>query len=98
MTQPNIQTPQPTPVPAKGKIKTIDSLKTFVVAAVIMGPFSLPLLWRNPRFKWPLKVAGSVIVLVSTWFFLRFAGQLAEHQLKQFEALKAQIEQARQQQ
>ena len=78
------------------KIKTIDSMKTFLMATAALGPFALPLLWRNPRYKWPTKVAASIAVLAFTWLLLHFAETYLKDQLEQFEQLKAQLEQARQ--
>lgn len=87
--EPQTQSPAP-------KVRTIDSMKTFLIATAVLGPFALPLLWRNPRFKWSTKVAGSVAVLVFTWALLHFAGGVMKGQLEQLEQLKEQLEQARQ--
>ena len=57
----------------KSKIKVIDSLWTFIVAVAFLGPFALPLLWRNPRFSLEKKVLGSLFILGFTWYLLLFS-------------------------
>jgi Na+/proline symporter len=52
----------------KTKIKVIDSLWTFAIAVAFLGPFALPLLWRNPRFTTRTKVMGSIFVVLLTLF------------------------------
>lgn len=56
-------------------MRVIDNLWTFLVATALMGPFALPLLWRNPRFKMQTKVLGSLAVLVFTYFLTKFAAE-----------------------
>lgn len=52
--------------PGKEKIRVIDSLWTFLVAVAVVGPFALPLLWRNPRYRVRTKVVASVLVIALT--------------------------------
>jgi hypothetical protein len=67
------------------KPKIIDSLWTFLVATAVIGPFALPLLWRNPRYKTSTKIAGSIAVLAFTaflmWGFGRFMKMMTEQLL-----------------
>jgi hypothetical protein len=60
--------PMETPKP-----KFIDSFWTFLVATLFVGPFALPLLWRNPRYKRSTKIIGSVVVLAFTALLIWFA-------------------------
>lgn len=71
----------------KGKIKVIDSLWTFLVATAFLGPFALPLLWRNPRFKVQTKVIGSIAVLLFTYFLMKFAAEFIGDQVKVLDEL-----------
>lgn len=50
------------------KVRVIDSLWTFSVAVVCVGPLALPLLWRNPRFKSSTKIIGSLVIVAITVF------------------------------
>ncbi len=44
-----------------------------------IGPFALPLLWRNPRFKTSTKIAGSVIILIVTLVCVWIVKRSAEY-------------------
>ncbi|NBX93645.1 MAG: hypothetical protein EB078_01205 [Proteobacteria bacterium] len=48
------------------KIKMIDSLWLFITATAFLGPFALPLLWRNPRYSKKTKVSASVFIILLT--------------------------------
>lgn len=50
----------------KPKIKTIDSLWVFLIATAVLGPFALPLLWRNPRWSKVTKTVGTLFILALT--------------------------------
>jgi hypothetical protein len=65
-----METKPPPPTPEK-KVRVIDSLWTFLVAVACLGPFALPLLWRNPRYSITTKVAASVAVILFTWFLFK---------------------------
>lgn len=69
------------PNPSK-KVRVIDSLWTFLVATACLGPFALPLLWRNPRFRVHTKVLGSLAVLAFTYFLTKFASDFLQDQMK----------------
>jgi hypothetical protein len=75
------------------KIRVIDSLWTFCVAVAVLGPFALPLLWRNPRFGWKPKLAGSIAVIVFTIILLWGSKEFISSQV---ELLKAISESTRQ--
>ena len=82
---------------AQPKVKRIDSLWTFIVATAVLGPFALPLLWRNPRFKVSTKLIASVAILVFTYFLLKFSKDYVESQWDQMQQiLEMAREQARQ--
>jgi hypothetical protein len=74
------------------EVKVIDSLWTFIVALACLGPFALPLLWRNPRFSRRIKVVGTVFIVIFTagltWWFADSSSQL----MKQVQELKSMQE------
>lgn len=39
-----------------------------IMAFLFVGPFALPLLWRNPRFSQKTKIIVSVIVIILSYF------------------------------
>jgi hypothetical protein len=39
-----------------------------VIAIIFLGPFALPLVWKNPRYTTTVKMAVTVVVLVMTYF------------------------------
>ncbi|MGB8226933.1 MAG: hypothetical protein WCE45_08760 [Sedimentisphaerales bacterium] len=42
----------------------------FVIALLCVGPFALPLMWFNPRYKLITKVVVSVAVIgITIWFY-----------------------------
>ncbi len=40
----------------------------FVVGFLLVGPFALPLLWFNPKFKPVTKIVGTVVTLVISYY------------------------------
>ena len=60
----------------------IDSLWTFFVAVAILGPFALPLLWRNPRFQAKTKILASIGVILWTYFLVSGFGKILQWEMK----------------
>jgi len=50
----------------RNKIKIIDSIWIFFLATAILGPFALPLLWRNPRWSFSAKALGTALIVFLT--------------------------------
>jgi len=48
------------------KTKWYHSTRTIVIAILCIGPFALPLVWNNPRYKMNTKVVVTVVVTVFT--------------------------------
>lgn len=86
MANPQLKTPAsaPEPVPSR-KTRVIDSVWTFVVAAFVVGPFALPLLWRNPKIKTWAKIAGTIVVVGITYFAIRSSQLAIEQALQQLQ-------------
>jgi RsiW-degrading membrane proteinase PrsW (M82 family) len=53
-----------------------NSLWTFIVAIAFIGPFALPLLWRNPRYSKMTKAIVSVAIIVLTIYLLWLSGSV----------------------
>jgi len=51
---------------ARPKTKWYHSTRTIVIAILCIGPFALPLVWNNPRYKMNTKVVVTVVVTVFT--------------------------------
>ncbi len=59
-----------TAVQAGVKKKWYFSTYWFVIALLCVGPFALPLMWFNPRYKLITKIIVSVAVIaVSIWLY-----------------------------
>lgn len=50
--------------------KLMENIWTFIGAVLIVGPFALPLLWRNPRYSRLTKVSWSFLVIALTVLLL----------------------------
>lgn len=69
---------------AEAKPKWYFSNYWFVIGLLCVGPFALPLMWFNPRYKLITKIIVSVVVIVLTiWLYREFksAYHLAMQQL-----------------
>jgi hypothetical protein len=52
------------------KTKWYFSNAVVVVALLSIGPFALPLVWLNPRYKTHIKILLTIIILGSSiWFY-----------------------------
>jgi hypothetical protein len=63
----------------ESKIKVIDNPWTFHIAALFIGVFALPLLWRNPHFSRQSKWFISMTIVTVTTLVLFFGSQLLDH-------------------
>jgi len=68
-------------------VRVIDTLWTFAVAVAFLGPFALPLLWRNPRFTWKSKIAGSIFVVLFTVGLMWFTGTYLSAKLDELQMM-----------
>ena len=66
------------------KTRVIDSLWTFVVAATVLGPLALPLLWRNPKVKLKWKIVATIVISLVTWWIFRGTELALDRALEQF--------------
>jgi len=42
-----------------------------VISILTIGPFALPLLWRNPRYSRLFKTITTVVILILSWSLFR---------------------------
>ena len=40
----------------------------FILAVLAVGPFALPLLWLNPKLSMTVKIVGTIVVLVISYY------------------------------
>jgi hypothetical protein len=69
---------------AGAKTKWYFATYWFVIALMCIGPFALPLMWFNPRYKLITKIILSVVIIaLSIWLYIQFkaALNLAKQQL-----------------
>jgi len=71
----------------KKPVRVIDSLWTFFIAVAVAGPFALPLLWRNPRFKVTTKVTASIAIIVYTVLLTKWATSIFTDLLDQYQEI-----------
>jgi len=57
-----------------------------ILALLVIGPFALPMVWKNPRYKIVTKAIVTVVVLIGTvllmylmvWFYTQFLNQFSQ--------------------
>ncbi len=68
----------------KPKTKWYYSTSAIVISLLVIGPFALPLVWKNPKYKPITKIIITIVVIVVTiWFcylvvdmYLRFINEI----------------------
>ncbi|UCF00169.1 MAG: zinc ribbon domain-containing protein [Planctomycetota bacterium] len=73
--------------PKKQVGKWYFSTPVVIIALLCVGPFALPLVWLNPRYKIITKFAGTCIVIGLTILCSYFVGQIYRNLMEQVEAL-----------
>ena len=66
------------------KTKWYYSTSAIVISLLVVGPFALPLVWKNPKYKVITKVIITIVVITATiWFcylvvdmYLRFINEI----------------------
>ena len=65
------------------------STQSIVVAVLILGPFALPMLWLNPKYKLFWKIFWTSVILAITWATFVYTGallDLLQQKLSEFNA------------
>ena len=65
------------PQPQEKQKPFIDNIWTFLISTALIGPFALPLLWRNPKYSKHTKWIVTLLVLALTGFLIWFSGYVA---------------------
>ncbi len=60
---------------------------SIVLALLCLGPFALPLVWRNPRYKTATKAAITVLVLAVVALYIHLAVSVLQRLNSQLDAL-----------
>ena len=50
--------------PSNSKGKWYHSTSSIVISLLVLGPFALPIVWSNPRYKITVKIIISVVVIL----------------------------------
>ncbi len=69
----------------KVKTWTADTVPYVIVMLLVIGPFAIPLLWQSRKFSTPLKITGTVVVILVAFLaiaFTMFAGSFLEPLMK----------------
>ena len=73
--------------PPRSKTKWYYSTITVIIAVLAVGPFSLPLVWRNPRYSFVTKLAVTVGIIALTVVLCYIMGEMYKNMLDQIRAL-----------
>ena len=75
----------------KPKTKWYYSTSAIVIGLLVLGPFALPLVWKNPKYEVITKVIITIVVIgVTIWLcylFCYFMGQMYQPLIKELNAL-----------
>jgi len=86
----NTDTPdvKSTSTPPSTTQTVLNSWWTLVVAILVMGPFALPLLWRNPRAEKSTKIWVSVLVIGGTVTLVIYTINIGSRVFEQLQQLQ----------
>ena len=63
------------------------STATIVIGLLVVGPFALPLVWKNPKYKVVTKAVITVVVVVVTIWLCYLVGEMYERLIDEVNAL-----------
>jgi len=72
---------------AKPKTKWYYSASFIVIALLVVGPFALPLLWKNPKYKVITKVIITIVVIAVTIWLCYLMGHMYQGLINEVNAL-----------
>lgn len=73
--------------PPRSKTKWYYSTITVIIAVLAVGPFAIPLVWRNPRYSFATKLAVTVGIIALTAVLCYIMGEVYKNMLDQIRAL-----------
>jgi uncharacterized membrane protein YvbJ len=68
---------------AKPTTRWYCSTSAIVVGLLGLGPFALPLVWINPKYKIITKIIITIVVIVVSIWLCQIMGQMYQHIIKQ---------------
>ena len=71
----------------KQKTKWYYSTSAIVIGLIVIGPFALPLVWKNPKYKVTTKLIITIVVIAVTIWLCHLAGQMYQQLIKQVNTL-----------
>jgi len=71
----------------KPKTKWYYSTSAAVIGMITLGPFALPLVWKNPKYKVITKVIITIVVIVFTIWLCYLTGHMYQQLMQQINAL-----------
>ena len=71
----------------KSKTKWYYSTSAVVIGLLFLGPFALPLVWRNPKYEVITKVIITIVVIVVTIWLCYLMGQMYQRLIERVNAL-----------
>lgn len=63
------------------------SIWAIVVGLITLGPFALPLVWKNPKYKPITKIIVTIVVIVVTIWLCYLTGKLYQQFIEQMTTL-----------
>ena len=74
-------------VTVRPKTKWYYSTSAIVIGLLVVGPFALPLVWKNPKYQVITKVVITVAVIAVTIWLFYLTGQMYQRLIQQINAL-----------
>jgi len=73
----------------RGRLKTkwYYSTSVIVIGLLVIGPFALPLVWKNPKYKAAVKVIITIVVIAVTILLCYLTGQMYQRLMQQIDDL-----------
>ena len=72
---------------AKQKTKWYYSVSAIVIGLLVIGPFALPLVWKNPKYRLTTKIVITIVVIAGTVWLCYLVGQMYQRLIDQVNAL-----------
>ncbi len=69
------------------KTKWYYSTSAIVIGLLVVGPFALPLVWKNPKYKVITKVIITIVVIAVTIWLCYLMGHMYQRLIKEVNAL-----------
>ncbi len=71
----------------KPKTKWYYSTPTIVISLLVVGPFALPLVWKNPKYAVITKAVITLVVIAFTIWLCYLMGNMYQQLIEQINAL-----------